>query len=71
MEKPKPQKKPKVKADPKRVAAARELRDRYLEQVNTPGASGAPLPQGKYHVARQIAHVTTTTPEVRQLPEAA
>jgi len=32
------------------VAAARELRDRYLEQVNRD--PGALLPQGKYDVSR-------------------
>jgi hypothetical protein len=56
------------------VSAARELRDRYLEQVNTPGAPGAPLPQGKYHVVRQIAHTTeapSTPAALKQLPQAA
>ena len=46
---PKP-KREKVKADPKHVAAARELRDRYLEQFN----SGMVLSGGKYEVCRQI-----------------
>jgi len=32
VEKPKREKKPKVKNDPKHIAAARELRDRWLEQ---------------------------------------
>jgi hypothetical protein len=40
----------KVKADPAHVAAARELRDRYLEQFN----SGLVLPAGKYEVSRQL-----------------
>ena len=41
----------KVKNDPKLVAAARELRDRWLEQVN---ASAGALPsQGKYDVSRR------------------
>jgi hypothetical protein len=35
VEKPKREKKPKVKADPKLVATARELRDRWLEHVNS------------------------------------
>jgi hypothetical protein len=54
-EKPKREKKstPKEKNDPKFIAAARELRDRYLEQVNAqrllPGANG------KYDVSRQIS----------------
>jgi hypothetical protein len=45
------EKKPKVKADPKLVAAARELRDRWLEHVNT----GQTLIEssGKYDVVRQ------------------
>ena len=47
--KPKPQK---LKNDPKFIAAARELRDRYLEEVN----SGRMLPSanGKYDVSRQL-----------------
>ena len=45
----------KVKADPKHVAAARELRDRYLEQFN----SGLVLPGGKYEVSRQIEAMPT------------
>jgi hypothetical protein len=48
--------KPRVKNDPKYVAAARELRDRYLEQVNGPdgerllAAASAPA---KYDVGRR------------------
>jgi hypothetical protein len=51
-QKPKKQPRRKVKNDPKFVSAARELRDRYLEEVN----SGRFLPeaQGKYDVARLI-----------------
>ena len=55
VEKPKPKKPraPRQKNDPKLVSAARELRDRYLEQVNSsmllpPGACG------KYDVSRQL-----------------
>ena len=50
--KPKRERKPKVKADPKLVAAARELRDRWLEQVN----AGAYVLEdaGKYDVSRLI-----------------
>ena len=46
------EKKPRVKLknDPAHVAAARELRDRYLEQFN----SGLVLPGGKYDVCRVI-----------------
>jgi hypothetical protein len=50
--KPKRPKKPRQKNDPKFIKAARELRDRYLEQVNTglllPGDAGA----AKYDVSR-------------------
>ncbi len=49
-EKPKREKKAKPKNDPRLVAAARELRDRWLEQVNTTPL----LPSGKYEVARTI-----------------
>lgn len=61
-EKPVREKKPKAKNDPKLVRAARELRDRWLEQVN----SGAfPLEsEGVYEVARALpatpAHVSPT-----------
>ncbi len=51
--KPKP-KRQGQKNDPKHIAAARELRDRYLEEVNTgrmlPSAWGG----GKYEVSRQL-----------------
>jgi hypothetical protein len=51
--KPKPrEKKPKPKNDPRLVAAARELRDRYLEQVNAdPSAMRI---EGKYDVSRRV-----------------
>jgi hypothetical protein len=49
-EKPKREKKPKLKNDPAHVAAARELRDRYLEQFN----SGLVLASGKYELSRAI-----------------
>ena len=38
------------KNDPKFIAAARELRDRYLEEVNT--GRILPAAQGKYDVSR-------------------
>lgn len=52
IEKPKREKRAKVKNDPKLVAAARELRDRWLEQVN----SGQYLPaaEGKYQITRAL-----------------
>jgi GNAT superfamily N-acetyltransferase len=52
-EKPKREKKPKLKNDPALVAKARELRDRYLEQFNS-GLSQGALPAGKYAVGRMI-----------------
>jgi hypothetical protein len=56
---PKPKvKREKHKNDPKLVAAAREFRDRYLEQVNT----GLILPpgSGKYDVSRQLEAAAST-----------
>jgi len=41
------------KNDPQYIAAARELRDRYLEQVNT-GQLLPPAANGKYDVSRQL-----------------
>ena len=52
--KPKREPKPKVKNDPKHVAAARELRDRFLEHVNA-DPSGV-LGEGKYDVSRRVDH---------------
>src|SRR4051794_24826666 len=51
-EKPKRVAKPRQKNDPRHVAAARELRDRWLEQVN----SGQYQPQfaGKYEVGTTL-----------------
>jgi hypothetical protein len=56
--KEKPQRKPKVKFDKAHLAAARELRDRYLEQFN----SGLVLPQGKYDVSRAIDATPAVAP---------
>jgi hypothetical protein len=56
-------KKPKAKNDPRHVAAARELRDRYLEHINTQPI----LPVGKYDVSRAIAGPAP----IKQLPNAA
>ncbi|MCC6682204.1 MAG: hypothetical protein IT445_14985 [Phycisphaeraceae bacterium] len=50
--KPKRPRKERQKNDPKYVAAARELRDRFLEQVNT--ARLLPGAQGKYDVSRSL-----------------
>ena len=52
-QKPRPEKKPKQKHDPKYVAAARELRDRYLERINNDPAA-LPTPGGKYAVVKQL-----------------
>ena len=51
--KPKRAPKPRHKNDPKYVKAARELRDRYLEEVNT--GRLLPAAHGKYDVSRQLA----------------
>jgi len=66
VEKPKPEKKKreKVKADPAHVAAARELRDRWLEQVNASGGRAPLIGEGKYDVARHLP----ATPEPMPAP---
>jgi hypothetical protein len=57
---------PKAKNDPKLVAAARELRDRWLERVNADPS--ALLPHGKYDVSKEL---TAAQPkEILQLPRA-
>jgi hypothetical protein len=60
VEKPKKEPKAKVKLDPRLKEAARELKDRWLEQVN----NGLYLPEarGKYEVSRAIE---MTTQELR------
>jgi hypothetical protein len=68
--KPKRAVKPRVKHDPEQIAAARELRDRYLEQFNR----GLVLPggaAGKYEVARMLESAEATGVEAKRLPEAA
>ena len=65
-EKRKRAKKEKVKADPAHVAAARELRDRWLERVN---ADPSILPggaSGKYDVTKALA--TPTVEAVATIP---
>jgi hypothetical protein len=56
------------KNDPKFIAAARELRDRYLEEVN----SGRCLPpaRGKYDVSRQLEASPSSLDETRLLDAA-
>jgi len=51
--------KPRAKNDPKHIAAARELRDRYLEQINTPGERMLPAAHGKHDVSRQLQAAAT------------
>jgi hypothetical protein len=46
------EKKPKAKNEPRLVAAARELKDRWLEHVNNGGQDL--LPQGKYDLTRAL-----------------
>ena len=41
----------KIKHDPKHIAAARELRDRWLEKMN---AGDPALPAGKYDVQKSL-----------------
>jgi hypothetical protein len=58
---PKPKRAPKApgpKGDPKHAAAARELRDRYLEQINR--GLIVPQVQGRYDVGRQLPAACTT-----------
>ena len=58
--------KPKVKLDRKLVTATRELRDRYLEQVNARG--GALTSQAKYDVSRALPAATPTATTVKAKP---
>jgi hypothetical protein len=60
-------KRPAEKIDPKYLAAARELRDRYLERFN----SGLVLPQGKYAVGRLIDQTMPQSKPIALLPQAA
>jgi hypothetical protein len=53
----------KTKNDPRLVAAARELRDRWLDVVNA-GEADLPRPTGKYDVSRQLG---ATGPDVKRL----
>jgi hypothetical protein len=55
LEKSKREKKPKRKNDPKLVAAARELRDRWLERVND--EPSMLLANGKYEIARELSQL--------------
>ena len=59
-------KREKVKCDPKLVAAARELRDRWLEHVN--GGEMVLEGAGKYDVTRALPEAPTL---LKALPQAA
>ena len=67
--KPPKQKQPKQKNDPKLVAAARELRDRYLEQCNNSPTAAIAATAAKYDVSRAIAGdvVIEAIPATKQL----
>ncbi len=63
---------PHKKNDPRYVAAARELRDRFLEQINAPGAPGSgdfllPETRSKYDVSRALA-AGSTMQQINQIP---
>jgi hypothetical protein len=63
---------PRHKHDPKYIAAARELRDRFLEQINSGGPGSErmlPAARGKYDVSRQLdASPSTLKQTPSQLP---
>jgi hypothetical protein len=67
VEKPKREKKPKAKNDPKHVAAARELRDRWLERVNADPS--LLVSQSKYEVSKALSAPAVQAPALRALPE--
>jgi GNAT superfamily N-acetyltransferase len=71
VEKPRRQKRPRLKNDPVLAAKARELKDRWLEQVNAPGGSELLLPAGKYDVCRVITAGDLSAAAPRALPAAA
>ena len=58
--------------DPKLIDQARELRDRYLEQVNHPANAGLLPSAGKYEVAKQLPGMSSSmvleqAPRMRRL----
>jgi hypothetical protein len=66
-EKPKREPRPKAKNDPRLVAAARELRDRWMEQVNADPS--VLLTCGKYDASRELAGpVGDVVVEISALP---
>jgi hypothetical protein len=58
-DKPKRTPKPGVRNNPKHIACVRELRDRYLEQIN---AVGSAQPAGKYDVGRGLESTPNPMP---------
>jgi N-acetylglutamate synthase-like GNAT family acetyltransferase len=67
-EKPKPEKRQRVKNDPKYIAAARELRDRWLERVNAPAGGASILTSsGKYDVGRALESASQPTAVMARL----
>ena len=79
VEKPKREKKPKVKNDPALVAKARELRDRWLEKVNAPGGTQGGMQGGTQggasvllaHTKYEVSRALPDKPALMQLPAAA
>jgi len=75
VEKPKREKKPKVKNDPALVAKARELRDRWLEKVNAPGGTQGGMQGGASvllaHTKYDVSRALPDKPALMQLPAAA
>ena len=65
--KPARQPRPKVKNDPRLVAAAREFRDRWLEQVNADPS--AVVVEGMYDVSRRIEGAQREAPRALLLAE--
>ena len=64
-EKPKKEPKVKVKLDPRLKEAARELKDRWLEEVNS--GRYLPMANGKYEVSRGIGEAVQI--EAGDLPQ--
>ncbi len=59
---------PSAKTDPKFLAAARELRDRYLEHVNRDAGAAGVLSGGKYDVTRVTRALNPPTPDPAPRP---
>jgi hypothetical protein len=59
-------KREKFRNDPRMVEAARELRDRYIEQINA-GLLLPPSANGKYEVSRQL-EAAPSAMKVEQVP---